>query len=90
MLVSKVQLAPPTEMNSGKHNGRANFEIGYSRKVLFLHFLWYLKWFYESHEVRLPQTNVHTGLCQASETELFAKIFIDLKLLAIFGKRFPC
>ena len=26
---SKVQLAPPTEISAGKHDGRANSEIGY-------------------------------------------------------------
>ena len=42
--------------------------------------------------IRLLQTYAHTGICQASETKLLAKIFIDLKLLTILEKdfRFRC
>ena len=42
--------------------------------------------------IRLLQTYAHTGTCQASETKLLAKIFIDLKLLTILEKdfRFRC
>ena len=38
---SKVQLAPPTEMPGGEHNGRTNYEIGYSMMMfIFSAFDW--------------------------------------------------
>ena len=86
--LQKVQFASTLGMYAWKHNCRSNFEIGYSRKVLFLHFLWYLKFFYESHEIRLLQTRTHAGLCQASKMGLLAKIFIDLKFLTFLKKDF--
>ena len=86
--LQKVQFASTLGMYAWKHNCRSNFEIGYSRKVLFLHFLWYLKFFYKSHEIRLLQTRTHAGLCQASKMGLLAKIFIDLKFLTFLKKDF--
>ena len=55
------------------------------RKILFLRFLLYLKWFYE---IRLLQTRTHAELCQASEMGLLAKIFIELKFLTFLEKDF--
>ena len=48
-------------------------------------------WFYKQIHggIRLLKTYARTGHRQASEVEVLAKLFIDLKLLTIFAKRFP-